>query len=144
MIVRNNEEILIIERKKYPFGFACPAGHIEEGENALEAAKRELREEVGLEAKNLTILLERKKENRCRRDGGTFHNWTVFEVEASGKITESPDETKSVTWVSASELQKLSDRTSRYISGQIDEDSWIKSPGLEEVWDQFFKELKIL
>ena len=43
VIIENKKgERLMIERKNLPFGWACPAGHIDEGETPLEAAKREL------------------------------------------------------------------------------------------------------
>src|SRR3990172_2717363 len=61
---------LLIERMKYPIGFACPAGHLEEGESFEQAAKRELKEEVGLEAVSLKEILHEKSQNPCRRKGG--------------------------------------------------------------------------
>ena len=140
----DGENVLILERKKFPPGFACPAGHVEPNETSIEAAARELYEEVGLTAKNLTIIYEGQKNNPCRRKNGTFHNWTIFKVEASGKIKASIDETKGVTWMSKKELQELSMRTKLYNDGSIDEKLWKESPGLEPVWDEFFKELKIL
>jgi 8-oxo-dGTP diphosphatase len=36
--------------------WAPPGGHVEFGESAIEAARRETTEEVGIEVKNLTIL----------------------------------------------------------------------------------------
>jgi 8-oxo-dGTP pyrophosphatase MutT (NUDIX family) len=41
---------LLIERRQFPFGFAPPAGHVDDGETYIDAACRELQEEVGLEA----------------------------------------------------------------------------------------------
>jgi ADP-ribose pyrophosphatase YjhB (NUDIX family) len=67
MIIRSDDKVLLIERMKYPFGFAPPAGH-GDGDKSYEiAAKRELHEEVGLKAVDLGLIFEGRKENRCRR-----------------------------------------------------------------------------
>ena len=53
LIIKNeNEEVLLQRRqgtKLWPGYLALPAGHIDEGENAYEAAIREAREELGIE-----------------------------------------------------------------------------------------------
>ena len=53
-VIRNAEgKILMIDRLKTPFGFACPAGHIDEGEAPDTALIREVLEETGLKIKNI-------------------------------------------------------------------------------------------
>lgn len=49
MLVWRDGSLLLIERRKPPFGFAPPAGHIDGDDSFEESAKRELKEEVGLE-----------------------------------------------------------------------------------------------
>ena len=53
LIIKNeNEEVLLQRRqgtKLWPGYLALPAGHIDEGENAYDAAIREAREELGIE-----------------------------------------------------------------------------------------------
>ena len=61
MLVYKDDKILLIERKKYPFGFATPAGHIDNKGSYENAAREELEEEVGLKAKSLKLLTEGKK-----------------------------------------------------------------------------------
>src|SRR3989344_7546233 len=79
IIVRKDGKLLMIERKKYPFGFALPAGH-QDGDSPEKTAAKELSEEAGLMAENLEKRLEVSFNNPCRRDGGTYHDWTIFEA----------------------------------------------------------------
>ena len=66
MLVWKDEKLLLIERMKFPPGFAVPAGHVDADSTYEDAAKRELKEEVGLDAENLELVLEIRKENPCR------------------------------------------------------------------------------
>ncbi len=46
IIIKNNsDKILMIDRAAYPYGWACPAGHIDARETPSQAAKRETWEE---------------------------------------------------------------------------------------------------
>lgn len=134
MIIEHNGKLLLIERKKFPFGFACPAGHVDDGETYEAAAIREIHEEVGLVAENLELVFEGDIQNVCRRPSGSWHHWKVFLVTVSGEIVASPTETKSYQWVSDDELSSLAVRTREYIIGNISEDDWQALPGLEPVW----------
>ena len=42
IIVERNEKYLLLERINFPYGFACPAGHVDEGETIKEAMNRGL------------------------------------------------------------------------------------------------------
>jgi len=144
MIVRDDDKLLLIERKKFPFGFAAPAGHVD-GDSSYEvAAKRELREEVGLETISLELVLDKDKSNPCRRKGGTWHHWNVYNVDTKGEIERSAAETKQADWFTMSAVRKLADRTQAYLQGSVSEESWQSQPGLEPVWYEHFKDLKIL
>ncbi len=57
MAVFRGDEVLLIERRKPPYqGFwSLPGGAIQWGETATDAARRELEEETGLLASNLTL-----------------------------------------------------------------------------------------
>ncbi|HBC73089.1 MAG: NUDIX hydrolase [Candidatus Amesbacteria bacterium GW2011_GWB1_47_19] len=134
MIVRQGDKVLLIERMKYPFGFAPPAGHVDGDENFEISARRELNEEVGLEATDLKLIFEGRKENRCRREDGTWHYWKIYEIKVTGEIKRSKDETKQVGWYSSQEIEKLMGRTKQYLLSEVSEEEWEKNPGLEVFW----------
>ncbi len=144
MLVWRDNKILLIERKKPPFGFAPPAGHIDGDDFFEESAKRELEEEVGLKTKDFKLLIEGRKNNPCRRENGTWHYWKIFEIEATGDIKRSEDETKQAGFYSKSDLLLLSIKTEKYLSGDIQQGDWENSPGIEPVWYEWFKKLNII
>ena len=144
MLVWNNDSLLLIERKKTPFGFAPPAGHLDGDSSFEESAKRELREEVGLEALNTKLLIEGRKENPCRRAGGSWHYWKIYEIESTGEVKGNKDETKQAFFCKSVDLLILASKTEKYIGGKISQDDWEKSPGLEPVWYEWLKDLKII
>jgi len=144
MLVWQNDNLLLIERKKPPFGFAPPAGHIDGDNSFEEAAKRELKEEVGLEAKNIQLLIEGRKDNVCRREDGSWHYWKIYKIEADGEVKRSEDETKQANFFTQNDLLLLAGKTELYLRGDIKQSDWEKSPGLEPVWYEWLKELKII
>lgn len=145
MLVWKNGELLLIERKKPPFGFAPPAGHLDEdGDNFKSAAERELREEVGLNAENIELVMEGRKENPCRREDGSWHYWKIYEIDAGGEIKRSEDETKQAGFYGKDKISLLALRTEKYLQGKINQEEWEKNPGIEPVWYEWFKELKIV
>ncbi|NCN22468.1 NUDIX hydrolase [Candidatus Falkowbacteria bacterium] len=144
MLVWRDEKLLLIERKKKPFGFAPPAGHLD-GDNSFEqAAKRELKEEVGLDANKIELIIEGRKENPCRREGGTWHYWKIYKIEANGEVKRSEDETKQANFFTKDDLLSLALKTEQYINGRITQEDWEKSPGLEIVWYEWLKKLQII
>lgn len=144
MLVWRGDKILLIERKKPPFGFAAPAGHVDEDNSFEMAAKRELMEEVGLEIKGMELLIEGQKDNPCRRTGGNWHYWKVYKVNAIGEIIRSDDETKQANWFGNNQIEILAQKTKRYLAGDIPENEWMRKPGLEPIWYEWLKEIKII
>jgi len=142
--VWQNDKLLLIERKKPPFGFAPPAGHVDKDTSFEVAAKRELEEEVGLEVKNIEFLIEGRKDNPCRREGGSWHYWKIYQIEATGEIKRSEDETKQAIFYKKEDLLLLASKTEKYFRGDIEQNEWEKSPGLEPVWYEWLKELKTI
>jgi len=108
IIVGKNNKILMIDRRNFPFGWACPAGHIDLGETPEEAAKREALEEIGLEIKKLKLFMEIPDIlNECR-SGVKYHHWFGFTGEIEGEPQISSREAKDWAWIEKENLKNLS------------------------------------
>jgi ADP-ribose pyrophosphatase YjhB (NUDIX family) len=143
MLVWKNGKLLLIERGRPPYGFALPAGHVDDKGSYENAAREETEEEVGLQVTHLKLLIEGRKDNKCRRPGGTWHYWKIYEAITKGEIKRSPDETKQAGWYTVKEIKVMVAKTEQYLRGKISEKDWISSPGLEPVWLEWLSELKI-
>ncbi len=74
---------LFFDRIKYPLGGTIPAGHSDVGEQSIVTAKRELREETGINADTLTpIATDDIWGDECRR-GADVHRWHSFVAKVS-------------------------------------------------------------
>jgi len=144
MLVWKGDKLLLIERAKFPFGFAVPAGHVDDDPTFEAAAKRELKEEVGLDSVDLELMLDIRKENPCRREGGTWHQYKLYKVHTTGDVSGSAVETKQTRWFSIEEIRALAERTDRYLNKNIPEDEWQRDPGLEPVMYDLFKDTGII
>lgn len=142
ILVYHDDKLLLIERRKPPYGWAPPAGHVDDEESYAEAAARELQEEVGLKATNLRLLLARRYENRCRRPGGDEHVWQVFEAVCDGEPVRSEDETSAMRWFTRAELDELSQRSSALLTSDAGSEQWREAPGLEPVWIDMLNEIE--
>jgi len=125
-VIKNDKgEILLIDRATFPFGFACPAGHVDEGETAEVTVVREVKEETGLDVTKYELIRESVTNvlaNPCSK-GVHHHYWYVYTCEVTGEVTRNLRETKSIGWYSPEEIRKLT---------------------LEPVWEYWFKELGII
>ncbi len=144
MLIKRGNDLLLIERRKPPFGFAPPAGHVDDKGSFDNAAKEEVEEEVGLNPTEIKLIAEGRKENPCRRERGAWHYWKIYQVETDGDIRRSEDETKQAGWFSKDQIKILAKRTEDYLAGNISSEEWQRSPGIEPVWYEWFKELGIL
>ncbi|PLX22185.1 hypothetical protein C0584_00320 [Candidatus Parcubacteria bacterium] len=105
VIIRNQkDEILMIDRSNIPYGWACPAGHIDEGETPENAMLREAKEETGLDILSYKILAEEYIEwNECRTAQG--HHWYLYEVLSwKGEVIIEEEEAKDWAWKDASKI----------------------------------------
>lgn len=123
-LIRNGDEILMMDRVNPPFGWACSAGHIEENEKPEEALIRETKEELGIDVLEYKLLIHEFVEwNECKK-GVKGHDWYVFEVlKWEGELKEKDKEAKIIKWLNVKELKNLN---------------------IEKVWQLWFKKLKII
>lgn len=127
-IYEESGRILMIYRKYEPYGWACPAGHIEEGDNAQETLIKEFDEEVGLKVVGMEQLLaEDVPWNNCHRSNGMGHTWWVFKAFCLGEVRVGEEETR------------VDDKTGKSW-GWFTKDE-IKLLDLEPVWRYWFKKL---
>lgn len=114
----------MIDRNIFPFGWACPSGHIEKDETPEEGLMRETKEETGLEiTKFKKIFDEYLPWNECSK-GARGHHWHVYEIEGhTGRVDIDNREAKDWNWVPIKELKDME---------------------LEEAWEYWFKKLGYL
>lgn len=107
-------EVLVQERRKSWTGLSFPGGHVEQFESIVDSAIREVKEETGLDIRNLHYCGVIHWVHKTRSD-----RYIVFLYKTndfSGELIESTDEGR-VFWISPDELknQKLSKNFGNYI-----------------------------
>jgi len=113
IIVNSNDEVLMLDRKNKPLGWAGPAGHMDMFDKSPEdALKRELLEEIGID---ITPLIKFKigeeflPWNVCG-SGVKGHYWHLYLIQMDDKYLDKirlNAESKALRWVKRSELKKL-------------------------------------
>ena len=99
--------LLLVQRKYPPFTgeWALPGGFVEEGEQVVDAAPRELAEETGLRPGSLRLLGVYDTPGRDPR------GWTVSIVYLAAVQTEvavrGADDARDARWFQANALPKL-------------------------------------
>ncbi len=96
------EVIVIIPTRRAPDGtrvLGLPKGHIDPGENALQAATREVREETGVEVELVRELGDVRY--WYRRDGRTIAKSVAFYLfsYAGGDTSDHDDEVEEARWI---------------------------------------------
>jgi len=141
----DQQSLFIQRRQRFPWGWACPAGHVDEGETYHHAVIRELKEETGLDAgADIHLVLEADINNQCQRPNGSWHHWRVYQASASGQISENKDEAEGAGWYPLTRIAELARRTEVYRAGLISEAAWQAEPGLEGVWYDFLVALQLI
>lgn len=107
MPVDSDSRVLLVRQYRLPasqFLWEVPAGKVDEGENALQAAKRELTEETGLRAKKW-----RKLVTFFPSPGYVEEKMTIFLAEqlTQGEAHPMDDERIETRWFTKKELRRL-------------------------------------
>lgn len=123
-IVTNAQgQILLVDRKLPPPGFAGLAGHLDNGETPQQAIAREIQEESGLLVADIELVAEEFVPWNYCAAGVTGHHWYLFTATASGQPIPQLEEVRSVGWYEPAALLTLP---------------------LEEVWQHWFGKLGYL
>lgn len=112
------EYLLLYQRGSRTWSF--PKGHMEAGEEELDTALRELREECGLTAR---LDPDFREVITYPMSGCSYKDVVLYLGEAAGETTQAPGEIIRHRWVSAQEAKKLLwgdylglvDRVERYL-----------------------------
>ena len=134
VLVFRDSRLLLIERRRRPFGWAPPAGHVDGHGGFEEAARGELLEEVGLTAGSLELVAEGYRDNRCRRPRGAWHYLKIYRTEARGKVRSARLEVKAHRWCDADELMALAAKAQRQLGAGATDAEVRADSGLEPVW----------
>lgn len=115
-LANKNGEVLVNERAQDGHMDHSSAGHVDIGESYLNAAKRELEEELGVKDTELKEIGSTHAQNV----GDTFNSWHMFKIfvcDAEPRKLKV-DEVKSVYWLNPTEVLKDMDRNpAKYTGG---------------------------
>lgn len=141
ILTNEYDEIALLKRARFPIAIAPPAGHIDSHGTPEQAAIEEVYEEIGIQV-NLedlakTSIVNRRVFNVCRREGGDYHDWTVYEANVTKQNLQADlDETNGAEWYSRDTFRKLAAKSLHQT---------VATPGtLEPVWLDFMTELGYL
>ncbi|MGL5256174.1 MAG: 8-oxo-dGTP diphosphatase [Proteocatella sp.] len=101
---RENNKVLVQNRKKHPQGITFPGGHVEKGESFVESALREVKEETGLTVKNLKSC---GVIHWCNKDTDDRYLAFLYKTsEFKGNLKSSSEE-GDVFWVDIEKLETM-------------------------------------
>jgi 8-oxo-dGTP pyrophosphatase MutT (NUDIX family) len=108
VVVRGEQVVVIVPTRRASDGsrvLALPKGHIDPGENALQAATREVREETGIVGEPITELGETRY--WYRRDGQTIPKSVCFYLFSyvEGSTDDHDDEVEEARWIALQDAQ---------------------------------------
>ncbi len=106
-VFNSENKALFFERTIYPFALTIPAGHLDTGEIAEMAVKRELMEETGIKSDNVKIFSEEDViGDKCRR-GFDNHRWHLYvtKIKNTAGIKINDEGVKPV-WLTLNEALK--------------------------------------
>lgn len=106
-IIEREGRYLLIDRTNKPFGFAGLAGHIDEGEEPLEALHREVREEGGVAITDCDLISEGEYHGSGCVYDVRYHYWYLYRCRVEGEPQRDPSEARSMGWYTPEEITNL-------------------------------------
>lgn len=146
VLIAEARGLLLFERATPPVGIAPVAGHVDDHGDAEQAARNEVREELGLTVTSVHLLIEQWRPNHCRRTSAdpAGHQWSVFQARFSGELRPSAREVRAPRWVPMDQVQQLAMRTAALADGRLNETTFRQAPGIEPVWCGFLQTLDVI
>lgn len=126
------DKFLLIKRTGAEM-FSIVTGHVDNDPDFETAAKRELKEEVGLEVVEMALKIEGKYASPCTRKEGAEHYWRIYRVMASGRVSCDEQEIEGYFWATWDNIAELIEKTDRK-----------EKFGLDPIWCRFFRYLCFL
>lgn len=95
-VYEEDGKVLMLYRRYEPYGWACPAGHIEEGDSPEQTLLKEYDEETGLKVRGFQFAFDEFVPwNNCHRSNNEGHHWWIYKVlRARSEIKISEEETQ--------------------------------------------------
>ncbi|MFN8373355.1 MAG: NUDIX domain-containing protein [Anaerolineae bacterium] len=105
VLMTNNDQILLVKRKLDPARglWVCPAGFMDADENPRDAARREVREETGLDVDDLQLLEVFGRMD----DGGKADLVLAFRATIMGGTLKPGDDAEEAAWFTKDALPEL-------------------------------------
>ena len=97
LIFNKNDEILLLKRADEQQNWDLPGGHIQKGENFVDGAKRETKEETNLDISGLKSVKTDEKDRIVKYFKANKYN---------GKISLDPEEHMDYKWVKIEDLDQ--------------------------------------
>lgn len=110
VVIWRDDQVLLVRRAKPPRQgeWSLPGGAQELGETVFEAARREVREETGLEVE-ITGLITVVDAIRRDQAGAVAYHYTLVDVAAEWRAGEAQalDDAAEVAWAAPDALEKF-------------------------------------
>ncbi len=108
LVVNEKGEVLIVRSKKWYDKYTVPGGHIELGERAEDAIRREVKEETGLDAEPVELLIVQQAiypKNFHKHEHYVFMDYVL--KAKSSRVELDGRELQEYVWVKPEEALKL-------------------------------------
>ncbi len=108
LVVNEKDDVLIVRSNKWNNKYTVPGGHIELGERAEDAIKREVKEETGLDVEPIKLLLVQQAiypKDYHKREHYVFMDYLCKTRSSQVKLDDR--ELQEYVWVEPEEALKL-------------------------------------